>query len=444
LLISCRSPFLQDDRIYPPLGLLYLKSAVLREVPEARVTIVDDYDLEGLASVADCDVVGVSVMTPQRAEARRIVRRVKARWPHKVVVAGGPHVLHYTDDMAHDPWDHLVRGDGERVLPRILRGEPVPRVSHEVLPAAELASLPRPDRLGEREFLRHYHYQLAGLDATTMLLGRGCPMACKFCEDARTTTRWTSLANAERELADIVDLGYRAVYLFDDLFAINLRRCAPYLALLKARGLRFRCNVHARFMNDEFAAALADAGCVEVAFGAESGSQAMLDRMDKKTTVAQNYACVAHCKRYGMMVKAFLMIGLPGETRQTIAETERFLVESGVDDAQIAIYYPYRGTRFRQEMDEGAIDDLVFEGEGLGAYGQRDLGSDAAVRTPELSSGDLLEIRRSLITTHRLRSHLGPHDHFFDLHLAELHRVSGEPGLSRVSSVESGLAGAQQ
>jgi anaerobic magnesium-protoporphyrin IX monomethyl ester cyclase len=418
LLISCRSPFLQDDRIYPPLGLLYLKSAVQREVPEARVTIVDDYDLDDLGPLADFDVVGVSVMTPQRAEARRIVRRVKARWPDKVVVAGGPHVLHYTEDMERDPWDHLVRGDGERDLPRILRGEPVPRISREVLPAAELASMPPPDRLGEREFLRHYHYRLGGLDATTMLLGRGCPMACKFCEDARTTTRWTSLANAERELSDIVELGYRAVYLFDDLFAINLRRCAPYLELLKAHRLRFRCNVHARFMTDEFAAALAEAGCVEVAFGAESGSQAMLDRMDKRTTVAQNYACVAHCKRHGLTVKAFLMIGLPGETRQTIAETERFLMDSGVDDAQIAIYYPYRGTRFRREMDEGAIADLVFEGEGLGAYGQRDLGSDAAVRTPTLTSDDLLEIRRTLITRYRLRSHLGPHDHFFDQHLA--------------------------
>ena len=81
LLISCRSPFLQDDRIYPPLGLLYLKSAVLREVAEAQVTIVDDYDLEDLTPLADFDVIGVSVMTPQRAEARRIVRRVKARWP---------------------------------------------------------------------------------------------------------------------------------------------------------------------------------------------------------------------------------------------------------------------------------------------------------------------------------------------------------------------------
>jgi radical SAM superfamily enzyme YgiQ (UPF0313 family) len=250
------------------------------------------------------------------------------------------------------------------------------------------------------------------------MLGRGCPMACKFCEDARTLTRWTSLANAQAELADIALLGYWGVYLFDDLFAINLGKCQPYLDLLKRSGLKFRCNVHARFMTGEFAAALAEAGCVEVAFGAESGSQQILDRIDKKTTVQQNYDCVRHCKDHGINVKAFLMIGLPGENRKTIAETERFICESGIDDAQIAIYYPYKGTELRREMDEGVTSDLSFTGEGLGAYGQKNCGTDAVVRTPDLSAEELVAIREELIRTYRFRSHTGPQDHFFDTHLA--------------------------
>ena len=325
---------------------------------------------------------------------------------------------HYGRDMAGEPWDYLVAEDGERVLPDILRGEPVARVSRDKIPREVLAAMPRPDRLGEAAFLAGYSYTLDGERSTTMLLGRGCPMPCKFCEDARTVTRWTSPDNARAELADIVCLGYRGVYLFDDLFAINLHRCRPYLDLLKRSGLKFRCNVHARFMDAEFAAALADAGCAEAAFGAESGSQAMLDRMDKKTTVAQNYACVRHCKDAGIMVKAFVMIGLPGETRATIADTERFICESGIDDAQIAIFYPYQGTAFRREMDEGLASDLVFEGEGLGAYGQRNGGTDSVVRTAELSSDDLAAIREELIRKYQFRSHTGPQDHFFDSHLA--------------------------
>jgi radical SAM superfamily enzyme YgiQ (UPF0313 family) len=356
-------------------------------------------------------------MTPQRKEAGELARMIKSAWPSKTLIAGGPHVRHYGRSMS-DQWDYLVGGDGERVLPQILRGDPVPRTTYDQIPRAELAAMPPPDRLGEASFLRGYRYTLAGLPSTTMLLGRGCPMACKFCEDARTLTRWTSLENAEAELADIVLLGYRGVYLFDDLFAINLGKCQPYLSLLKRSGLKFRCNVHAKFMTDEFAAALSDAGCVEVAFGAESGSQQILDRIDKKTTVQQNYDCVRHCKNHGITVKAFLMIGLPGENLQTIADTERFICTSGIDDAQIAIFYPYKGTELRREMDEGLTSDLTFTGEGLGAYGQKNLGTDSVVRTPDLTARELVEIRSQLIETYKFHSHVGPRDHFFDTHMA--------------------------
>jgi anaerobic magnesium-protoporphyrin IX monomethyl ester cyclase len=417
-LISCRSPFLDDDRIYPPLGLLYLKAAVQREHPVAEVTVTDSYDLEDLCQFEDADVVGVSIMTPQRDEASQLARALRRRHPGMTLVAGGPHVRHYSHELAGEPWDYLVGGDGERVLPAILRQNTVQRLTFDQVPRAELAAMPRPDRLGETEFLRGYSYTLDGLDSTTMMLGRGCPMACKFCEDAKTLTRWTSLANAEAELDDIVILGYSGVYLFDDLFAINLGKCEPYLKLLKRSGLRFRCNVHARFMTEEFARALADAGCAEVAFGAESGSQQILDRIDKKTTAQQNYDCVAHCKAAGITVKAFLMIGLPGETRATIAETRRFIEETDIDDAQIAIFYPYKGTMLRRELDEGLASDLSFAGEGLGAYGQKNLGTDSVVRTPELSQDDLVAIREELIRTYKFRSHSGRQDRFFDAHLA--------------------------
>jgi len=416
-LVSCRSPFLDDDRIYPPLGLLYLKAAVMAQVPGVEVQVVDDYDLDDLDCFADSDYVGVSIMTPQRAEANQLAGALRTRWPDKKLIAGGPHVRHYTHEMGA-PWDWLVRGDWERVLPGIVRGMVVPGHLGDQIPRQELAAMPRPDRLGEAAFLKNYSYTLAGLNSTTMMLGRGCPMACKFCEDARTLTRWTSLGNAEAELDDIISLGYQGVYLFDDLFAINLTKCQPYLDLLKLSGLKFRCNVHARFMTDEFAAALAKAGCVEVAFGAESGSQQILDRIDKKTTVAQNYSCVQHCKNHGITVKAFLMIGLPGETRETVADTERFICNSGIDDAQIAIYYPYKGTELRREMDEGLNPDLAFTGEGLGAYGQKNCGTDSVVRTPELSAEDLVQIREELIRTYRFHSHVGPRDHFFDTHMA--------------------------
>jgi radical SAM superfamily enzyme YgiQ (UPF0313 family) len=389
-----------------------------------RVDIIDDYDLDNPDIFEPYDYIGISIMTPQRKEAKKLLDTIKQRWPEKIVIGGGPHVLHYIDDIVDDAWDFLVRGDGERLLPKIITsdGEGVERVSYDFIPRATLAGLPKPDRVGEQEFLSKYKYRLRDLNATTMLTGRGCPMNCKFCEDARTTTRWTSIENTKAELDDIVAMGYKGVYLFDDLFAINLRKCEPYLDLLKKSGLKFRCNVHAKFMTDEFAKALAEAGCIEVAFGAESGSQEMLDRMDKKTTVQQNYDCVKYCKKYGITVKAFLMIGLPGETLETVAETEKFILNSGIDDAQVAIYYPYKGTQFRDEMDTGKASDLLFEGEGLGAYGTNEANNEAVVRTEALTSQQLIKIREELIQKYKFRTHTSRHkedDEFFQTHLED-------------------------
>ena len=99
LLVSCRSPFLENDRIYPPLGLLYLKAACNLFAPHVQVDLADEYDLNNPEIFAEYDFVGVSIMTPQRTEAKRILESVKSRWPKKNMIAGGPHVLHYTDDI---------------------------------------------------------------------------------------------------------------------------------------------------------------------------------------------------------------------------------------------------------------------------------------------------------------------------------------------------------
>jgi hypothetical protein len=136
-----------------------------------------------------------------------------------------------------------------------------------------------------------------------------------------------------------------------------------------------------------------------------------------------NYQFVRLCRQYGITCKAFLMLGLPGETRETIAATERFIAESQVDDFQLSIYYPYRGTQIRTQLDAGssAAYDLRLVKEGLGAYGQVGGSTEAVVRTGELSSKDLLEERDRLVRTYKPQSHRAkwglPDDHFFDTHL---------------------------
>jgi anaerobic magnesium-protoporphyrin IX monomethyl ester cyclase len=415
LLLSCRSPFLDDDRIYPPLANLYLK-AYVQEHMGYNVEVSDQYDM--IETYADMyDYIGISIMTPQRDEARRLALRIRKSSNAKIIL-GGPHVKHYLDELVSKhtmPYDYLVPYDGEKALVEILQGT-TRKVVGSIMSKDEILNAPRPDRTSLDAFrmLLRYNYKLNGRRSTTMLTARGCPERCTFCEDAQTAVKWSSLANLREEMDDIVALGYKGVYIFDDLFALAKAKIEPICRMLKERDLIYRCNGQARYFtkDESFAALLAETGCYEIAFGAESGSQKILDNIEKRTTVEQNYKFVELCKKHGIVCKAFILLGLPGEDETTLAETERFIATSGIDDAQIAVYYPYKGTKIRDALDRGELaGDIIFSGEGLGAYGQSGGRTEAVVATGALSRERLLEFRDYLVTKYKPSAH----DKFFEV-----------------------------
>lgn len=419
LLVSCRSPFLDDDRIYPPLGLLYLKANVNKELPNVQVHLVDSYDLSDPLFFRRYDAVGISIMTPQREEASKILHAIKKRDPNKIVIAGGPHVKHYTHETQQEPYDYVVPFDGERALVSILKGE-TQRLVIDKLSKENLSGMPRPDRttVQARVLLRNYNYQLEGKDSTTAFFARGCPERCHFCEDAMTPVRWSSINNIKGELDDIVSLGYKGLYIFDDIFAIALSMVRPIAEEIKKRDLIYRCNAQARYFTkwgEDMAKMLADTGCVEIAFGAETGSQKILDNIEKRTTVKQNYQTVEYAKKHGLKVKAFILLGLPGEDQSTLLDTEKFIASSGIDDFQCAIYYPYKGTQIRDAHDRGEKIDFIFSGEGLGAYGQKGGATESVTGTKALASKDLLRFRNYLVDRYRPQAHrVRWEDKFFD------------------------------
>lgn len=405
LLTSLRSPFLDSDRVYPALANLYLRAALTEQGLESKLT--DNWADENLG---DYSHIGVSIMTPQRELASDFVRVLKQNLhgiKDKVkVIAGGPHAHFYTQELVSEPWDFIVTGDGEKVLPRIMMGEISDRITYDKLTKEELADMPRPDRLGSAGYLKGYNYILKGRNSTTMLTARGCPERCHFCEDAKTTVMKTPLDKIKLELDDIVKLGYGGVYIFDDIFALAPKVTEPICRELQSRDLIYRCNGQARMMSEEFMKMLKETGCAEIAFGAESGSQKILDNIEKRTKISQNYDFVRWAHKYDIPVKLFILLGLPGEDRETLSQTEEFIKYSQPCDTQVAIYYPYKGTQIRDAIDRNNnLVDITFQGEGLGAYGQKGGRTESVVRTKALSSEDLINFRNYLVETYRPKSH---------------------------------------
>lgn len=409
-LVSCKSSFLDNDNVYPPLAPLYLKSYLKEHAQNWTVTIVGK-EYEAIPDFwLGYDAVGVSIMTPQKDEAKRLLDSIKG-YGKAIAIAGGPHCRGYLDSVRNEAWDYIVPFDGEKSLARILNGEASDRVLFDIMTREDIERAPVPDRTSwdAINLLYSHHYTLQGKPATTMITSKGCPQKCRFCETAQTTVRRYSLDNIEEQLKDITRLDYFGIYIFDDLFTMNNSTAEPVCNMIQDHSLTYRCNGQARLFTKngpEFAQMLKKTGCAEIAFGFESGSQKILDIANKETTVAENYLAVKYAKEAGLHVKGYLMLGLPGETLDTIAETERFIRTSGIDDFQLACFMPYKGTAFRRMIDEWLpIDCNLTVPEVSGAFGCKGGETTYEVCTQALSAEMIKAERNRLVWNYKPESH---------------------------------------
>ncbi|MCH7534178.1 MAG: B12-binding domain-containing radical SAM protein [Bacteroidetes bacterium] len=457
LLLSCRSPFLDDAKIYAPMANLYLKSYINKNVPDVDVVLGDDeYELDNPDYFKPYDIIGLSVMTPQREEALKILHAVKRYDPDKVVVVGGPHVKHYAGDIidAKEPYDWIVPLDGERVLTGILKGETDfnhqyirtgikwedgksqrivmdtiddPRILIDIMTKKDVDEAPRPDRSSKNavKVIGNYHYKLGDRDSTTMMSARGCPEQCSFCEDAMTAVKWSSYDSINNQLDDIKNLGYGGVYMFDDLFAISMPKIRPITEQLSKKNLIYRCNAQARYFTkwgEDMAKLLSDTGCYEIAFGAETGSQKILDNIRKRTTVEANYQTIEYANKHDIIVKAFILLGLPGEDMETLKDTEKlvnFLMQDKRNDFGAYVFYPYKGTQLRDSLDRGEDPGMsMLVEEGLGAYGIKGGNTEAGViQTNDLTNKQLIDFRDYLVNKYHPESGKEKWSKFHDTHM---------------------------
>ncbi len=394
LLVSLRDPFLDSDRVMPPLGIMALHAWML-ECGFAS-TLENQFDFNNIEQYADYTHIGISCMTPQKAQAYRAVRLIHERLPGTKVILGGPHADFYLEECQKHPFDYIVTGDGELALKRILEGDVSDgeRLISETVSTEQMNAFPLPYR--GRDFINQYSFVFQGIRATTILTAKGCPMSCAFCEHARTKVRMYTPENITRQMTQVQENGFGGVMFFDDIFTLSEKRVREMAKVIRPFNMPYRCFGHARTMTRTMARQLADSGCVEVGYGAESGSDRILHGIHKKTSVEQNRQMITMCNEMGIRVKAFIMLGLPGEDRESVADTARFLeflmAQSFIghdgkpwrNDFDMTLFFPYRGTEIRQRMEEGDPGlDIHFNGDPdgyEGFYKGRGGSSDNVVR----------------------------------------------------------------
>jgi anaerobic magnesium-protoporphyrin IX monomethyl ester cyclase len=388
--------FLADDekerqimKPYPPLGLLYLSAYLKRAgfaVETFDSTFAEHAALEARLAATPGGVLGIYTNLMTRRPVLEIVRCAKLH--HWTVVLGGPESANYTVEYLGAGADVIVIGEGEsamsEVLPALARGGPhrlhaVSGIAFrdesgaivrtpERSKIADLDSLPWPDR----EAIDHQPYLDAwkthhGASSINLITARGCPYRCNWCSHAvyGFTHRRRSPVNVADELQWIVErYAPDQVWYADDVFTISHPWLAAYNAELRRRGLHrpFETITRADRLQTAIAAAeLRELGCYRIWIGSESGSQRILDAMQRGVSVGQvRRACeLAHA--HGIQVGMFLMWGYEGEELEDIAATVEHVKVTNPDIFFTTVSYPIKGTGYFDKVRERIRAPLAWQ-----------------------------------------------------------------------------------
>lgn len=366
----------------PSLGLLLL-AAQARESGYSPQII--ESDLEGLSAQevaqmvleANPRFVGITLFTVGVFNASLIAQYIKKENPDITVIVGGPHIssMGYETMQRFDAFDVAVLYEGELILDQLLKtleqkgdlgsvegiiyreGSESRRTSAP--PAIkDLDSLPMP----AWDLLPHFPegylpavYDYPRAPVATYSASRGCPFKCEFCD---TSTFGSKVRyNSPEKVYEIMKYlsetyGIKHLQFVDDLFVAHNRRVLELCELLIENpiDMTWSCTARVDTVKPETLAKMKQAGCWEISFGLESGSDEMLTSMRKSITSQVAERAVNWTSEAGIRVKGLFMLGYPGETRESIDTTKAFIKRLPLTTMNLSKFTPYPGSPIYKKL----------------------------------------------------------------------------------------------
>ena len=313
------------------MGPLYL-AAVLKKDGHAVQVI----DLAGGRNIpqVEADYIGITATTPQFPLAVELRNIIKNRNPYQKVIIGGPHASVNPDECKRY-FDHVCIGEGEHYVLALKQG--IDLITSPYI--NDLDDIPFPD--WDAIDLSQYHYFIDSKRTMNILTSRGCPYACAFCCKAPwgQKIRYRSAENVIEEIGLLRTRGYEGLMLYDDEFFLNEKRDLQIALALGEAGMVWRCFSRADVIMRHTALIKVAAanGLREMLIGCESGSNILLDNINKGTNTWINEEAICFLKSLKVRVKVAIIIGLPGETPDTIKETERFVEKVKPDSVDFTV-----------------------------------------------------------------------------------------------------------
>jgi anaerobic magnesium-protoporphyrin IX monomethyl ester cyclase len=258
----------------------------------------------------------------------------------------------HPDAYLHAGFDRVIRGELEAALVETIRQWPVSATPRPAI--ADLDELPSPawDLLDIAPYRRAWK-EAHGYFSMNLVGSRGCPYRCNWCAKPLygDNYRHYSADRLAAEMERVKDLFQPdQLWFADDIFGLSAKWTREFASRVELRQARipFRMQSRCDLMTRDTVEALARAGCVEVWMGAESGSQRILDAMEKGVCVEQIRQARENLRRHGIRACMFLQFGYLGEEWEDIESTIRLVRDTRPDDIGISVSYPMPNTRFHQ------------------------------------------------------------------------------------------------
>ena len=341
---------------FPPFGVMYLASALEKE--NYDVKIVPTSNDNNSFDFTLFDIVGFSISSSLSYPLIKETRENSIFKPNSLIIAGGIHASLYPSEVINELYcDIVCIGEGERTIVEIAKASSLDDISkikgiyyrkdnniyitdkrndindldNLAFPARHL--LPKEDIVMER-------LSNTSLPIAHVLFSRGCPYRCNFCANQNHNMRYRSKDNIKEELELLIkDYNIKGFCVVDDNFLVNKEKAMEIIKEIGKLNLKWSTLARVDNVDLELLKELKNSGCIEIKYGVESGSQKMLDLMNKNITVDEIKKAFTLTKDTGINAKALIMHGFPKEDYNTTKETIALLEDLKMYISRVGLTY---------------------------------------------------------------------------------------------------------
>lgn len=369
-----------------PLGLAFIAGYLKSKEKGIEISVIDAWaedisfeELERRAVLSKAEIVGIYMVSPRYRRAKLAIEACRRALPESVIIAGGPHTSAVPIETLQDipQLDIAAIGEGEITMHELVlavknrssleqvngiafRGkneeiivtkprdfiknlDELPFAARELFPVRKYKPLP--------PFGRRVPY-------LTMNTSRGCPYQCAFC--SKSTFKDFYRAMSPKRVVDEIEemiskYGVKEIFVTDDDFTLNMKRAEGICDEIIQRKLKviWSTSTRADQLSYPLLEKMKKAGCWFIVFGVESGNQKILDTINKGIKIEKTIWAFETCRKAGVAPACSFIVGLPGETKETIQDTANLIkkMKPGFVSGGVLVAYP--GSRFSRLVSEG-------------------------------------------------------------------------------------------